>query len=284
MKRFPILGVLLLIPALMLFGAVGCTDKNKGTEKTDAKEKTGEKGDKDKTTVKKQDITTPLEATVKGVVKYKGKPPERKDIAAIKEHKDGPNCMKGDTKEQLWIVDNDGGVANVIISLAPPAGAKFTLDDKLKELSKKTLILDQPACAYVPHVVALWPEVQTLVAKNDSPVNHNVKIVGSELIAAKDYTLLPKDKSPEISFKGAGTDFMRAECSIHTWMSAKIALFPHPYFSVTNDKGEFEIKNVPIDTELTVYMWHESTPSKVEVQKMKFAKGPNDLKTIEIPK
>jgi hypothetical protein len=284
MQRFPILGVLLLIPALVLFGAVGCSPK--GGDKGDAKDKgdkgTAEKGDKPKEKEKTSAITTPLDATVKGVVKFSGKPPERKEIPALLKHKDAPACMKGDDKEQLWIVDNDGGVANVIISLTPPAGKKFDLSDKLKELSKKTVVLDQPACAYVPHVVALWPETQELVSKNDSPVNHNVKIGGSSFVGPFDFTVLPKNETPKISLKGANTDFMQAECSIHGWMNAKIALFKDPYFAVTNDKGEFTIKNVPIDTELTVYMWHESMPKKMEVEKKTFTKGDNPLKTFEI--
>ena len=36
---------------------------------------------------------------------------------------------------------------------------------------------------------------------------------------------------------------------------------------------------MPVDTELTVYMWHESNPTKVEVQKVTAKKGaPAELK------
>jgi hypothetical protein len=291
MKRFPILGVLLLIPALILFGAVGCTTKDSGSKTTDKTVVETDKSDKEKSDKVKgaaKDITTPLDATVKGVVKYKGTPPERKEIAAVAQNKqDGPTCMKGDTKDQKWIVDNDGGVANVVISLAPPAGKKFHIDDKLKALYPKDVILDQPFCAYVPHVVALWPAVQTLVAKNDSPLNHNVKVVGGDVLGTKDITLTKgKDSGPFFKemLKDAPESIIHAECSIHTWMNAQIALFKHPYFAVTNGKGEFEIKNVPIDTELTVYMWHESMTGKKKVTEMTFKKGDNELKTIDIEK
>jgi hypothetical protein len=292
MKRFPILGGLLIIPAALMLVAVGCnTGGPKGADKGAAadkgKDKGGDKGgekggDKGGAKGKNEPITTPLEATVSGTVKFKGKAPERVDVKALLEHKDADACKKGDTKEQLWIVDNDGGVDNVVISLAPPSGKKFDLD-KVKDLSKKTVHLDQPACAYVPHVVALWPEVQPLVAKNTATVNHNVKIEGGPVIGTKDFTILPGKDSGEVWLKGAGETVINTTCSIHQFMNAKIALFTHPYFGVTDAKGKYTIKNVPIDTELTVYMWHESMPSKVEQKKMSFKKGDNTV-DLEIGK
>ena len=59
-------------------------------------------------------------------------------------------------------------------------------------------------------------------------------------------------------------------------------MFNHPYFAVTDKDGNFEIKNVPIDEEITVYVWHASNPSKVSVLTQKMTKGANELKTLEI--
>jgi hypothetical protein len=112
-------------------------------------------------------------------------------------------------------------------------------------------------------------------------------VAGPLLGGTKDL-LIPPGGKEDITYKNVTTEnLLSVECSIHTWMSAKIALFPHPYFARTNSKGEFEIKNVPVDVELTVYKWHESMgelKSKVEEKKMSFKKGDNDLGTIEVGK
>ena len=44
-------------------------------------------------------------------------------------------------------------------------------------------------------------------------------------------------------------------------MSARVAVFDHPYFAVTNTNGEFEIKCIPANTDLTLAVWHESMDS-----------------------
>jgi hypothetical protein len=284
MKRFPILGFLLLVPAIALFGVIGCNpDKGKsptptpsGGEPTRPAEKTGGKA---------VEITTALDATVKGIVKLKGSAPTEELDPRINDHKEKDFCLSGPMKykvKQVWTVGKDNELANVVVSLAPPSGKKFKIDDKLKELSKKTVTIDQPFCNYDPHVVALWPEVQGLVFLNDATVPHNVKIDGGSKIGNQDINMSPKggptDKSKEIFLKGGGETVIDASCSMHTWMNSKIALFTHPYCAVTKADGTFEIPNVPIGEELTVYLWHEGDPKKVDVQKLKAVMGTNELK------
>jgi hypothetical protein len=38
---------------------------------------------------------------------------------------------------------------------------------------------------------------------------------------------------------------MSCECNFHPWMSARIGVFAHPYFAVTDAQGNFEIKLAP---------------------------------------
>src|SRR2546421_100494 len=117
MKRMPLIAMMLIIPAVCMFLVVGC--------RTDTKTETtvGKTTPTDKTTpqVKAEPIKTATEATVTGVVKYDGEPPAQPEDPRIAKHKEGPDCLKGneiDKQEQVWIVGKDGGVANVVISLA----------------------------------------------------------------------------------------------------------------------------------------------------------------------
>ncbi len=286
MKRFPILGILLLAPALAVLGTVGCTKKDDHTTPTPSPTPTVP-------AKSRTDITTPPDAIIKGVVKFKGTPPEPKVDPRIAKA-DNLDAKKGlcgtekDQLEQTWIVSKDGGVADVIVILAPPADKKFKkLDEKLLEAyKKKPVIVDQPYCEYIPHVVGLYAEYQKVEFKNDAMVNHNVKIDASEF-GNPNFMLTP-GKEKQIDLGGGPERIINASCSIHTWMSAKIALFNNPYFAVTDKDGNFEIKNVPIDTELTVYMWHETFGSdlnkdKKKDQKVKTKTGTQELK-LEISK
>src|SRR5207248_1927486 len=35
------------------------------------------------------------------------------------------------------------------------------------------------------------------------------------------------------------------KCSIHPWMNGYVRIFDHPYYAVTDENGNFEIKNAP---------------------------------------
>jgi hypothetical protein len=289
MKRFPVLGFVLLVPAIAMFGMIGC-NTDKGKSPTDATATpTPTPGDKKKAV----EITTPLEGTVKGIVKFKGAAPKSEEDPRIKEHKEAAFCLSAPEKykvKQVWTVGPDNVLANVVVSLAPPAGKKYKIDDHLKKLSKKTVTIDQPFCNYDPHVVALWPEVQGLVFLNSASVPHNVKIAGTDKMSSPDINMPPMPKggpptkSKEEFLTGGGEVIIDASCSMHTWMNCKIALFKDPYCAVTKADGTFEIDNVPIDEVLTVYVWHEGDPKKIEATTHKMVKGVNELKLEYPPK
>jgi hypothetical protein len=280
MRRVHIVGVLLLIPAMMLPLMVGC-DKGKDTPKSpngvDNKQKAG-------ATV---DITAPTDAVVKGVVKYKGPAFEPELEPGIKGHKEEALCMKGtgnDTKAQKWLVGKDNGLANVVVSLEPPTGKKYKIDDKLIDpFKKKEVVLDQPFCAYHPHVAAVYAKVQPFVVKNSAKFSHNTNIKPGPKNLPKNALIEPGTSWAPLRFEAESTP-ISISCELHGFMSAKLWVFNHPYFAVTNENGEFTIENVPSGEELVVYMWHESMDNKKEFGKHKFTNGENTIKGMEISK
>src|SRR5271166_4784254 len=125
MKRFPILGFLLLVPAIGMFGVIGC-NTDKGAKDAAPKAGGGDAAKQDeKKPSKAVEITTALEGTVKGIVKLKGTAPKAEEDPRIKDHKEAPFCLSGPEKykvKQVWMVGKDNELANVVVSLAPPAG------------------------------------------------------------------------------------------------------------------------------------------------------------------
>jgi hypothetical protein len=292
MKRFPILGIILLIPALAMLASVGC-DKSKdsapppptkdtqGSSK-DAKDKGGD-GDK-------KDLAAPGEnpSSVSGMVKFKGEftaviEPE------LKKHKEAELCMGGkeaDKIVQTWIVGKDHGLANVVISLEPPANKKYKVDDKLRDSFKdKKAVLDQPFCAYHPHVLAIYAKVQPLVVTNSSKaLNHNTNIK----FGPKNIPSVNKPIAKGESWAPLFPDYERnpipISCEMHGFMSARLVTFNHPYFAVTDENGAFKIDNVPSGEELTIYAWHESMSEKKEIGKKSFKKGTDTIDTYDLSK
>jgi hypothetical protein len=275
------MGTLLLIPALGMYFFIACT----GCSKSEVKKTDGGGGDgggaKPATTAS-ADIDTPTEATLVGVVKYKGEWPKQEQEPAIAmNEKEGPKCLDGARKidkiKQTWIVSDKGEVANVIVFIEPPKGKKFKITEALKEPFKKKLVVDQMFCAYEPHVAALYAGVEPIEFKNSAKMGHNVKVAGgaNPENTPKGKTLAPGESwdLPPFAYE---KDAIPISCDIHGWMSGKIKLFNNPYFDTTKLDGSFKIASVPIDTELTVYMWHEEK-GKVEAKKMKLNKGENKL-------
>ena len=50
------------------------------------------------------------------------------------------------------------------------------------------------------------------------------------------------------------------QCARHPWMHGYIAVFNHPYFAVTDDKGSFAIDSVP-PGQYTILVWREGMAS-----------------------
>jgi hypothetical protein len=277
MRRFPWFGTALLLPALMLLVLTGCPGPGKTDKGGDGAAKDN-KGDNKGAKVK---LTGAPKGVIKGTVKFDGTPPAAEDEPAIKAHEAAKFCLSGggiNVKKQLWIIDANKGVANVVISLEPPEGKEYDITPALQEpFQKNPVVVDQPFCQFIPHVYAVYADIQEVVLKNSASVTHNVKISPPKYGTELNPTLTPNSTYKEkLKFKHENSPIPIA-CSIHGWMSAKLWTFKHPYFAVTKEDGSFEIANVPIDEDLVVYMWHESMNSKTKIETRKFKEGPTSL-------
>jgi hypothetical protein len=56
---------------------------------------------------------------------------------------------------------------------------------------------------------------------------------------------------------------VEVRCPEHPWARAYIAVFDHPYFAVTDERGAFKIDSLPAGT-YTVKVWHEGIDKPVE--------------------
>ena len=201
-----------------------------------------------KSTVLFLSMACPLMADVTGKVTLTGAAPEMKviDMSAVKEcaalHPDP-------VTEETVIVGDKGELKNVVVSLKKD-------DDKEMpgEVPKTPAVMDQKDCMFTPHVLAMMVG-QELDVKNSDNFLHNVHSQAT----ANDVFNIPMphaSKGEKADPQPKAAEVFRIKCDVHPWMSAWIAVFDHPYFSVTGDDGTFDIKNLP-DGQYTLQAWHE---------------------------
>jgi hypothetical protein len=317
MQRFRYWGALLLVPALAILvtvGGCGGGDKKGKRGKGDG----GDDGDNQPEKVLKEREAKGT-ATVKGKAVFAGdKAPKREEIKPTSAPEDIPTCKKGDFETQEWKVrevDGKNLVANVVVWVEPPEGYYFKVGDKgswPKEVS-----VDQPHCAFVPHVVVHFAKKydpatkkwdadsgQKFVVYNHAPMAHNTHYSGSPLYNTENNIKLGKGEQKTISFN-PDPKHISLNCDIHKWMSGYVWAFGHPYAAVTKedkekepvkDFGTFEIKDAPAGVEVILKGWHEKGETinatlngkklgniKGDGQKVTLEKGGNTLE-LEVEK
>lgn len=189
--------------------------------------------------------------TIKGQIIYPGTPPKAEELNV---DKDQEHCLeKGPLYSQKWVVNpKNNGLRWVMVFLKPAGTQKLPIHPSLKEPAAKEVVVDQPCCSFEPHVVGLR-EDQALLAKNSSPKAHNIVIAGFK----NDMNLnLPPGKDIRVNLLSE-KNAVKFSCGSHRWMSGYCWIFDHPYFAVTDENGNFEIKNAPAGN-WNLMVWHET--------------------------
>jgi hypothetical protein len=185
------------------------------------------------------------------------------------------HALKGDTRDPLWIVGADRGVANVVVWLRPVTTTHFEVPVDLASRND-VVTVHQPFLMFEPHIVAInpsrWdptsnrqqPTGQIFKVLNDAPTNCNVFCRGNGLINPGKNVILPPGQEMQFSAvpcrknMAGRKELLTLSSDIHRWMSAKVAVFDHPYYAITDMNGIFEIRNAPVGAELMIAVWHES--------------------------
>jgi plastocyanin len=150
--------------------------------------------------------------------------------------------------DESIVIGKSGSLQNAIVYLkgvgATAAGS-----------SRSPVVLDQVACQYRPHVLAVQTG-QIVRVQSQDPFMHNVNVRAMQ----NDPTNFAQQASPgttpsrDLTF--AAPEFFSVQCDVHPWMRAWIGVFDHPYFAVSDATGSFEIDNVPAGT-FTLAVWQE---------------------------
>jgi plastocyanin len=186
-------------------------------------------------------------ATLRGQFVYDGTPPEMPPYNVTKEPE---ICMvggKAPPQETLVVDSGSKGIKNVVVYLRDASRAHESAAPK-----KDLIVFDQKNCVFLTHVMAVTVG-ETVNIKNSDPVGHNTNIVGTGFNPT-----VPGDGSVPYPVQKEVSVPYEVKCGIHPWMTAYMLQRKNGYFAVTDEKGNFEILNVPAGEPLEFQVWHES--------------------------
>jgi len=198
--------------------------------------------------------------TIKGQVVWAGGAVPENKAATV--DKDKQQCLaKGEILQNKFVVNKENkGVRWVLVWLADPADAKnVEFAPKVHPALQKvpeSVEIDQPCCTFEPRVIGMQAK-QNLIVKNSMSIPHNFNITSIGKGPTTNPIIPPKGQAIVKGFvpKLIPTPY---SCSIHGWMKGYVGTFAHPYFAVTDENGNFEIKNAPAG-KFQLVVWHEET-------------------------
>ena len=205
-------------------------------------------------------------SSVTGAVAFAGKAPALRPLDMTAEavcHK--KHGGKPAPNEALVLgTGNTMGNIMVWVSKGLPAG-------KTWPAPKTPVVLNQDGCTSKPHVMGIMVGQAYRILNSDG-ILHNIHTLpkinpafnrGQPATVKEMSTAFPK---PQAIFQ--------VKCDVHPWMSAYIAVYTHPFFSVTGTDGKFTIPGLDAGTyEITA--WHE----KLGTQTASVTVAANETKT-----
>jgi len=240
-----------LVPA-QLPGDDAASDGGEG----DAKSEAGESEEPAEPTESEPEVTDTSGGILKGRFVFGGMTPEQ---AKIDPKADAEFCGKHTILDESLVVADDNSLKNVVVWMHLASGDE---PPPAVEPSDKPVVIDNKDCRFEPHI-SLVQAGQTLEVKNSDKIVHSSLIdffasppisvtvpIGGK-IAEK---LLEEERLPN-----------SVTCAIHPWMKGWVLVKEHPYFAVSDDKGEFTIRNIP-PGDWNFRFWHEKAGYLREVE------------------
>jgi len=199
--------------------------------------------------------TTPYVAadhkgSVRGTVTWDGNAPERVAIDISKDPKVAAVAEK--EKLQLFnesLVVNNGKVQNAVVFLSS------NTDKWIYPANPNPVRVEIKNAQYVPHVATVDAGQKLAFVNRD---DFYQTVLGSPRRVNPEFNLGLHKAGDEESrtFEYSEMGF-KVSSDIRKWMNCYVCAFYHPFHTVTNADGSFELKNVP-DGEYTLELWHEN--------------------------
>jgi len=182
-----------------------------------------------------------------------------------------PKCIKmhsGKDVESEQVVVNPNNTLRWVFVYV-----KKGLEGKKFPTPTSKVSINQSGCMYNPHVFGMMAN-QPLEITNSDATLHNIHALPKN---SSQFNIAQPNKGMKLTKTFDKSEVMvKIKCEVHNWMNAYVGVLDHPFYAVSDDKGNFSIKNLPPgDYELEA--WHE----KFGTKSMKVTVGASDTKTVD---
>lgn len=188
-------------------------------------------------------------ADFKGRFTFEGKIPERKELKASELDMAAVGLPK-DHKvldESLVVDEKSKGIANILLWIIPDPSApdaKMPLHPTYDMSPPKEHVIRSQQLVFTPHVSIMRTATKELLFLYVDPISHNSNLSSPEIPAS--CRSLPAGNRDLWTIKKETKIPALIQCNIHPYEKAYLLVRDNPYFAVTNEKGEFEIKHLPL--------------------------------------
>jgi plastocyanin len=177
-----------------------------------------------------------------------------------KQGADDPNCATGnyDSRAYKFAAKVDYATMHdfVVYLEGPVAASKSALTNLTAQVVTKREVTQHKAMFY-PHVLPVMVGT-TVEWPNNDDIYHNV-FSYSEACPFDLGLYKNTDKPKPVTFSTVGR--VDVFCSIHSSMNCVVLVLENPYFTTSNEKGQYSIPNVPAGT-YKLKAWHERLPAQ----------------------
>jgi len=196
--------------------------------------------------------------SIEGTVSFTGADVPKDETLTVTS--DIEYCGKNLPAEK-YVINAERRIKNVVVFIEEIKAGKAIPGEAVTVTNLK--------CEFVPHV-AVGFKGSKLIMKNDDPMFHTFDIHAS-LNRRELYHVGLHEKGSTVTKTLTKTGLMEISCYVHPWQRAYIYIFDHPYATVTDEKGEFAIKDIPPGS-YTLGAWHEAM-GKLTLENIKIESG-----------
>jgi len=174
------------------------------------------------------------------------------DPTPINANKDPETCSKHPLVDESVVVGEGNALANAVVFIYTRKALDVHPD---YEASAKVAVkLDNKGCRFDPHVLAVRTG-QPLAVHNSDPIGHNTN--AAFVVNPQFNQIISTGVPVNLTLTKAEPLPTSVTCNIHPWMKGYVMVREDPYVAVSNDKGEFEIENIPVGQHEFVF-WQEA--------------------------
>ena len=212
-------------------------------------------------------MSTASAGTVTGKINFKGAKPAASKIMMNAD----PKCVKlhagKDVTSEQVVVNANNTLRYVFVYV------KKGLEGKKFPTPTQKMTIDQKGCMYNPHMFGVMVNQPIEITNSDATL-HNIHALPKN---SKQFNIAQPKQGMKTTQKFDKAEVMvKVKCEVHNWMASYVGVLDHPFYAVSDDKGNFTIKDLPAGS-YEIEAWHE----KYGTQTMQVTVGASDTKTTD---